>query len=120
VNGAKSTGVPATLARQLIAADVIAVHLPHSGRRTPPNNLLPVVSCCFQILESGCDNSLRGKADLVIAPKVGGLEWNALGRGPEMIEASEAAALDCLAEIQEWLAARSAAATHCFKLMWSF
>ena len=82
------------MARQLIATDVIAVQLQHIGRCAPPNYLLPLVSCCFQILESGCDNSSRGKADLVIAPKVGGLEWNALGRGPEMIEASEAAALD--------------------------
>lgn len=107
-DGAMSMGVPAALARQLGATHVIAVHLPQTGPSPAPNNLLQVVSRCFQILQSRCDETWRSETDLVIAPDVHGIDWNGFDRASELVEAGEAAVRASLAQIQEWLAASTA------------
>jgi len=102
VDGVLSMGVPAALARQLGATHVISVPLPVGGPKAEPSNMLQVVNRCFQILQSRLENSWRSETDLVIAPDVSGVEWNAFGRGPELVEAGEAAAWASLPKIQEW------------------
>jgi len=104
VDGAMSMAVPAGLGRQLGATHVISVNLPAYGPGAQPTNLFQVVHRCFQILQSNSEHNWRSESDLVIAPDVGGVAWDAFGRGPELIEAGEAAALAALPKIQEWFA----------------
>jgi NTE family protein len=104
VDGAMSMGVPATLARQLGATHVISVPLPAAAPGALPSNALQVVNRCFQILQSRCEDSWRSETDLVIAPDVRGVDWHAFDRGPQLIEAGEAAAWAALPKIREWFA----------------
>ncbi|HME09801.1 MAG TPA: patatin-like phospholipase family protein [Bryobacteraceae bacterium] len=102
VDGAVSTEVPAALARQLGATHVVSVHLPGDDSGAQPSNLFQVVNRCFQILQSRSQDNWRSETDLVIAPNVCRVGWDAFGRGPELIEAGEAAALAALPQIEEW------------------
>lgn len=104
VDGAMSMGVPAALARQLGATHVISVALPTATPASTPNNMFQVVSRCFQILQGGFEQFWRRHSDLVIAPDVRGIDWNAFGEAPQLVRAGEAAARPSLAQIQEWLA----------------
>jgi NTE family protein len=104
VDGAMSVEIPAALARQLGATHVISVHLPAPSPDVQPRNLFQVVNRCFQILQSRSEDHWRRESDLVLAPDVGGLDWNAFGRGPQLIEAGETAARTALPEIRQWLA----------------
>lgn len=106
VDGAMSVEVPADLARQLGATHVISVYLPAPGADVEPHNVFQVVNRCFQILQRRSEVQWRSESDLVIAPDVCGLDWNAFGQGPRLIEAGEAAALAAVPEIQEWFASR--------------
>ena len=101
--------VPAALARQLGATHVISVSLPPATPCAEPNNMFQVVSRCFQILQSRIENTWRSETDLVLAPDVRGVDWNAFGRGPELVQAGEAAALASVPKIREWFAPRAAA-----------
>jgi len=103
VDGVMSVGVPAALARQLGATHVISVPLPPAPSCVVPGNMLQVVNRCFQILQSRSENTWRSYSDLVIAPDVRGVDWHAFGRGPQLVQAGEAAALASLPKIQEWL-----------------
>ena len=109
VDGAMSTGVPAALARQLGATHVISVPLPPANPCAAPNNMFQVVSRCFQILQSRFENAWRSETDLVIAPDVRGVDWNAFGRAPELVQAGEAAARASISKIRERLAPPAAA-----------
>lgn len=98
-----SMEIPAALARQLGATHVISVYLPGSAPEMQPRNAFQVINRCFQILQSRSEDHWRRETDLVIAPDVSGMDWNAFGRGPQLIEAGEAAALAALPEICKWL-----------------
>ena len=102
VDGAISTEIPAVLARQLGATHVISVYLPSPDHGAEPRNMFHVVNRCFQILQSRAEGNWRSKTDLVIVPDVGGTEWDALGRGAQLIEAGKAAASAALLDIQKW------------------
>ena len=104
VDGAMSMEIPALLARQLGATHVISVHLPTNGNGTLPSNVFQVVNRCYQILQSRTEETWRADSDLVIAPEVRGVAWDAFGCGPDLVQAGEAAALAALPEIQKWLA----------------
>jgi hypothetical protein len=64
--------------------------------------MFKVVNRCLRILQSRFEDGWRSETDLLIAPDVRGVDWRAFGRGPQLIEAGEAAALAALPEIQEW------------------
>jgi NTE family protein len=104
VDGAMSVEIPAALARQLGANRVISVYLPAPSPEVEPRNVFQVVNRCFQILQRRSEDRWRNETDLVIAPDVRGMDWNAFGQGPRLIEAGEAAARAVLPEIQEWFA----------------
>jgi len=111
VDGAMSVEIPAALARQLGATHVVSVYLPAPCTDVEPRNVFQVVNRCFQILQRRSEDHWRSESDLVIAPDVRGLDWNAFGQGPRLIEAGEATARAALPEIQEWFASgRSRAA----------
>ena len=99
-----SMEIPAALARQLGASHVISVYLPAPGPEVEPRNVFQVVNRCFQILQRRSEDHWRSESDLVIAPDVRGMDWNAFAQGPRLIEAGEAAARAALPEIQEWFA----------------
>jgi NTE family protein len=103
VDGAMSMEIPAALARQLGATHVISVHLPTGGPGAPPTNVFQVLNRCFQILQSRSENNWRSETDLIIAPNVHGIDWDAFGCGPQLIKAGEAAASAALPEIEEWI-----------------
>lgn len=105
-----SMGVPAALARQLGATHVISVTLPAAVPSALPNNMFQVVNRCFQILQGRFESSWRSETDLEIAPEVRGVDWNAFGRGPQLVHAGEAAALARLPRIQEWFSSTRAEA----------
>ena len=105
-----SMGIPAALARQLGATHVISVPLPPAAPGAVPSNALQVVNRCFQILQSRFEDSWRGETDLVIAPDVRGVDWHAFGRGLQLVQAGEAAALASLPRILQWFSATSARA----------
>jgi len=102
VDGGMSMGIPAALARQLGATHVISVPLPAADPRALPSNMFQVVNRCLRMLQSRVEDSWRRETDLVIAPDVRGVDWHAFGRGPQLLEAGEAAALAALPKIREW------------------
>ena len=104
VDGAMSMEIPAALARQLGATHVISVYLPAPGPEVEPRNMFQVVNRCFQILQRRSEDHWRSETDLVIAPDVRGMDWNAFGQGSRLIEAGETAARAALPEIQKWFA----------------
>jgi len=114
VDGAMSTGIPSALARLLGATHVISVSLPSTVPDVLPSNLFQVVSRCFQIMQGRCEEAWRRETDLEIAPDVHGVDWRAFGRGPELVQAGEAAALAALPTIKEWLRIRLAGAPNAF------
>lgn len=103
VDGAMSMEIPALLARRLGATHVISVHLPAMGGDASPTNLFQVVNRCFQIMQTQSEDGWRKQSDLVIAPDVRGMPWDAFGCGPELICAGEAAAEAALPKIRAWL-----------------
>jgi NTE family protein len=111
VDGAMSAGVPAALARSLRATHVISVRLPAGAPTSEPSNAAQVVSRCMRLLQNRLEREWRGDSVLVIAPDLRGMEWNAFGRGPELIRRGEEAAMAALPQIEMWLrGAKSAAA----------
>lgn len=111
VDGAISMEIPAALARQLGATHVISVYLPAPDVAADPRHVFHVVNRCFQILQSQAEDHWRGESDLVIAPGVGGVQWDGFGRGTQLIEAGEAAATAAFPEIQKWFARFQTAGT---------
>ncbi len=105
VDGAMSMEIPARLAQLLGATHVISVHLPAHGPGVVPSNVFQVVNRCFQIMQCRTEESWRADSDLVISPDVRGIEWDAFGCGPRLLEAGEAAALAALPEIRKWFPA---------------
>jgi NTE family protein len=103
VDGAMSMEIPALLARQLGATHVISVHLPAPAGGGQPSNVFQVVNRCFQILQSGMEESWRRHTDLVIAPDVREVEWDGFQRGPDLVRAGEAAAEAAIPAILEWI-----------------
>jgi NTE family protein len=101
VDGAMSMEIPALLARQLGATHVISVHLPASPDGPLPKNVFQVVNRCFQILQTGMEESWRRNSDVVIQPDVCGVEWDGFSCGPALIKAGEAAAEAALPLIEK-------------------
>ncbi len=108
VDGAMSMEIPARLARELGATHVISVHLPAQDRTCAPTNMFQVVNRCFQIMQTRTEQSWRLESDLVIAPAVNSMAWDAFGSGEALIRAGEAAALAALPAIEKWLGRQAA------------
>jgi NTE family protein len=102
VDGAMSIEIPALLARELGATHVVSVHLPAPSCPRPPADVFQVIRRCFQIMQIRNEDGWRQASDLVITPDLRAIEWDGFERGPELIEAGEAAALAVLPAIQSW------------------
>lgn len=108
VDGAMSVEVPVALARTLGATHVLAVHLPAQGLAARPRNMFQVVNRCFQIMQSRTEDYWRRQADVVIAPEVTGVEWDAFGSAMQLVESGERAALEALPGIHALLEGNAA------------
>jgi hypothetical protein len=78
------------------------VHLPAPSCQQPPTDVFQVVRRCFQIMQVRSEDGWRQASDLVITPDLQAIEWDAFERGPELVNAGEAAALAALPAIQSW------------------
>ena len=105
VDGAMSMPIPAALARELGATHVISVTVP-PALGALPGNAFEMVGRCFQILQGHCEDRWRAATDVVIAPDVRGIDWHAFDRGPELLDAGEAAARAALPGIRSLLSQR--------------
>jgi NTE family protein len=105
VDGGISMEVPAPLLRRMGATHVISVHLPmQQAVRGGPTNMFQVINRCFQIMQARTELEWRRSSDVVIAPDVTGMEWDAFGSAESLIRAGEIAALEALPKIKIWLA----------------
>lgn len=103
VDGAISLEVPAHLARAMGATHVIAACIPNQDETFEPQNMLQVVSRCFQIMMSNNEEGWRRQSDVVLMPDVGAIPWDGFVNARRMIEAGERAAEQALPQIREWL-----------------
>jgi NTE family protein len=103
VDGAMSIEVPALLARQLGATHVISVSVPPPTCVRPPSDILQIVRRCFQIMQRHSEGVWRDASDLILTPELKSIDWNGFDAGPELVKAGEAAALEALPAIREWL-----------------
>ena len=77
VDGAMSMEIPVRPLRDLGANRVISVHLPMRPKAEAPGNMLQVVNRCFQIMQRQTEGAWRRESDLVIAPDVSSVAWDA-------------------------------------------
>jgi NTE family protein len=109
VDGGISMEVPAPLLRHMGATHVVAVHLPmQQAVAAGPTNMFEVINRCFQIMQTRTEQEWRQYSDLVIAPDVRGMEWDAFGSAEKLVQAGEIAALEAIPKIKAWLAPPSA------------
>jgi len=109
VDGAMSVEIPAQLARELGATHVISVSLPPPPCLRPPSHVFQVVRRCFQIMQRHGESVWRNASDLVLAPDLESIEWNAFEAGPAIVKAGEAAATAALPVIRSWFTGREVA-----------
>ena len=102
VDGAMSVEIPAQLARDLGATHVISVSLPPPPCVRPPADVFQVVRRCFQIMQRHNESVWRSASDLVLAPDLESIAWNAFEAGAAIVEAGEAAATAALPAIRAW------------------
>jgi NTE family protein len=103
VDGAITVEVPSHLARVMGATHVIAACIPNQDETVAPQNMLQVVSRCFQIMMSVNEEVWRKYSDIVLIPDVGAIPWDGFENAMHMIEAGERAAEQALPQIREWL-----------------
>jgi NTE family protein len=104
VDGAMSVEIPAVQARELGATHVISVSLPPPPCLRPPTDVFQVVRRCFQIMQRHSEAAWRSASDLVLAPDLESIEWNAFEAAPAIVKAGEDAATAALPIIQSWFA----------------
>ena len=68
-----------------------------------PQNMLSVVTRCFQIMTARTESQWRRHSNLVITPDVKDVGWNSFESAEHLIAAGERAASAVLPKIQSWL-----------------
>lgn len=106
VDGMISMDVPAAPLRRMGATHVVSVVLPTPNETVDPQNMLSVVSRCFQILNARTEAQWRRYSNVVICPEVKDVRWNAFESAQQLIEAGERAARAALPHIRKWFPAR--------------
>lgn len=103
VDGMISMDVPAHPLRAMGATHVISVSLPTPTESVDPQNMLSVVTRCFQIMNGRTETQWRRHSNAVICPQVHHVGWNSFESAQELIQAGERAAQDSLPQILRWL-----------------
>lgn len=104
VDGMISMDVPAAPLRRMGATHVISVAIPTPTETVDPQNMLSVVTRCFQIMNARTESQWRRHSNLVITPDVKDVGWNSFENASDVIEAGERAAKAVLPQILRWLA----------------
>ena len=103
VDGLISMDVPAAPLRRMGATHVISVCLPTPVEYVDPQNMLSVVTRCFQIMNERTESQWRRHSSIVIEPQVKEVAWNSFESANLTIEAGERAAMAALPQIRRWL-----------------
>jgi hypothetical protein len=88
--------------RPKLVANPIQKYLPATGPSAQPRSVFQMVNRCFQILQGRAKDNWGSETDLLIAPDVGGIDWDKFGHGPRLIEAGETAPAAAVPKIQQW------------------
>ncbi len=107
VDGMITMDVPAAPLRAMGVTHVVSVAIPVPTETVDPQNMLSVVTRCFQILNARTDSHWRRHSTLVISPDVRHIGWNSFDSAHQLIEAGERAARAVLPQIRKWLPERS-------------
>jgi NTE family protein len=102
VDGMISMDVPAAPLRRMGATHVISVALPMPTETFDPQNMLSVVTRCFQIMNARTESQWRRHSNLVITPDVKDIGWNSFESAGHLVEAGEKAARQVLPQILRW------------------
>jgi NTE family protein len=121
VDGFVGATVPVEAVAQMGADVIVAVFL-DSEALVKPTNFTDVIGRSFTIIQRHADLAWRGRADVVIEPRVREFAWDDFAKTPQLVEAGEEAALAALPRLRTVLdsaAERAAtrAATQESKLM---
>jgi NTE family protein len=112
VDGMISMDVPAAPLRGMGATRVISVALPTPSETVDPQNMLSVVTRCFQIMMARTESQWRRYSNLVISPEVKDVGWNSFTSAQHLIDAGERAATAVLPQIQAWFSEDPEAASR--------
>lgn len=102
VDGMITMDVPAVPLRRMGATHVVSVVLPPSSESVDPQNMLSVVTRCFQIMNARTESQWRRHTNVVISPEVKDVAWNSFENAQRLIEAGERAAQAALPQILRW------------------
>jgi NTE family protein len=102
VDGMISMDVPAAPLRRMGATHVVSVVLPMPNETVDPHNMLSVVTRCFQIMNARTEAQWRRHSNIVIAPDVKDVGWNAFESAHALIDAGERAAMAVVPQILRW------------------
>jgi NTE family protein len=102
VDGMISMDVPAAPLRRMGATHVVSVALPAPVETVDPQNILSVVSRCFQIMNARTESQWRRHSNVVITPDVKDMGWNSFDHAHNMIDAGERAAKAVIPQILRW------------------
>ncbi len=106
VDGMISMDVPAAPLRRMGATHIVSVALPAPTETVDPQNMLSVVTRCFQIMNIRTESQWRRHSNVVISPEVHDVGWNAFESASQLIEAGERAARAALPHILKWFPER--------------
>lgn len=102
VDGMISMDVPAAPLRRMGATHVVSVCLPTPTETVDPQNMLSVVTRCFQIMSTRSEVQWRRHSNVVITPDVKDIGWNAFENAAHLIDAGERAARAVLPQVRRW------------------
>lgn len=112
VDGMISMDVPAAPLRRMGATRVVSVALPTPNETVDPQNMLSVVTRCFQIMTARTESQWRRHSNLVITPEVKDIGWNSFTSAEHLIDAGERAATAVIPQIQAWFSSDPDAAAR--------
>jgi NTE family protein len=104
VDGMVTMDVPAAPLRRMGATHVVSVALPTPMETVDPQNMLSVVTRCFQIMNARTESQWRRHSNVVIVPEVRDIGWNSFDSAHLLVEAGERAAIAVMPQILRWFA----------------
>ena len=109
VDGFVGATVPVEAVAQMGADVIVAVFL-DSEALIKPTNFTDVIGRSFTIIQRHADLAWRGRADVVIEPRVREFAWDDFAKTPQLVAAGEEAAMAALPRLRTALEAAAARA----------
>lgn len=105
VDGGLVAVIPATITRELGADLVIAVDVNSAGATFvgPTSSVIGVVLQSMLVVQKTASRYQLASSDVVIAPQVGHIRWDEMGRADELMNAGYAAAMESMPQVFELL-----------------